>query len=105
MKQPTSMYPDVCCVLCTSFQQNCHVTEPHLETAGGAATTQTTLFFALRDLCTDDLQLDRSVRSVFLVYNWSLFSVYIGPRLGGFVLFCFASAGPSSQPGAGSGRS
>ena len=26
MKQPTSMYPDVCCVLCTSFQQNCHVT-------------------------------------------------------------------------------
>ena len=26
MKQPTSMYPDVCCVLCTSFQQNCYVT-------------------------------------------------------------------------------
>ena len=26
MKQQTSMYPDVCCVLCTSFQQNCHVT-------------------------------------------------------------------------------
>ena len=38
-------------------------------------------FFALRDLCTD-LQPDRSVRSVFVVYNWSLFSVYIGPRLG-----------------------